>query len=407
MPFLASAVLLVVLLLAVAYLFAQVARHAGIPAPVAVTLVGIVAGEMFSVARQIQLGPLLFGLFLPALIFEATWDMDAGALWRVRRVVTILALPGVLFTAALIALCARASSSVGWGAALTLGAILTATDPIAVLALFRRMSLPAELIAIVEGESIGNDAVALVLVQTVVALVSSGAGETALGIAVLRFVYVACAGVAVGLVCAYAASRALSFVGRSIATIPVTVAVAYGSYAAASALGASGIFAVAAAGIALRAFTRASVDAAASARIERFWDLSALLANSIVFLLVGLTLRIERMFLEPALIALTVSGALAARLVLAYVFARHPVRGRDEPGWNHAIALAGLRGGLSVAMALGLPVAFPLRAAIIDAVFAVVFLTLVVQGSAIALILRRLVPSVDGGRTHVNLLSSP
>jgi CPA1 family monovalent cation:H+ antiporter len=108
-----------------------VARHAGIPAPVAVTLVGIVAGEMFSVARQIQLGPLLFGLFLPALIFEATWDMDAGALWRVRRVVTILALPGVLFTAALIALCARASSSVGWGAALTLGAILTATDPIA------------------------------------------------------------------------------------------------------------------------------------------------------------------------------------------------------------------------------------------------------------------------------------
>ena len=394
MPFPASAVLLVALLLAVAYLFAQVARHAGIPAPVAVTLVGIAAGGMFSAARQIQLGPLLFGLFLPALIFEATWNMDAAALWRVRRVVAILALPGVLFTAAAIALCARASSSVDWGAALTLGAILTATDPIAVLALFRRMSLPAELIAIVEGESIGNDAVALVLVQTVVPVVLGGVSEAALGIAVLRFAYVACAGVTVGIVCAYAASCALSFVGRSIATIPLTVAVAYGSYAAASALGASGIFAVAAAGIALRAFTRAAVDASASASIERFWDLGALLANSVVFLLVGLTLRIERMFHEPALFALTVSGAVAARLVLAYVFARRPVGGRDEPGWNHAIALAGLRGGLCIAMALGLPVAFPARAAIIDAVFAVVFLTLVVQGWVIAPIVRRLVPSV-------------
>jgi CPA1 family monovalent cation:H+ antiporter len=344
-------------------------------------------------SRQIELGPLLFGLFLPALIFESTWDMDAAALWRVRGSVAVLAFPGVLLTAASIALCARAAG-VAWGAALTLGAILAATDPIAVLGLFRKLALPVELLTIVEGESIGNDAVALVLVQTLVPLAALGAGWAAAGAAAFKFVYVACAGAALGIALAYVASRAAALLDNALAAIPLTIVVAYGSYAAAGALGASGIFAVAAAGIALRWLTRASIGAAASAGIDRFWDRSALLANAIVFLLVGLTLRLERIFNEPALIALTLLGVVAARILLAYVLARPPVRGRTASSWKHAIALAGLRGGLSLALALQLPADFPARPALIDAVFAVVFLTLVVAGWTLAPILRRVAPDL-------------
>ncbi len=385
--------LVVALLLGVAYLFARVTASAGVPAPVAVTLVGIAAGGILPSSRQIELGPLLFGLFLPALIFESTWDMDAAALRRVRGTVATLAFPGVLVTAAAIGACARASG-VSWGAALTLGAILAATDPIAVLGLFRRLSLPVDLLTIVEGESIGNDAVALVLVQTLVPLAATGIGWSIAGGALLRIAYVACAGVAVGFAFAYAASRVAARLGNALATIPLTIAVAYGSYAAAGALGASGIFAVSAAGIALRAMTRDSIGPDPSARIDRFWDRSALLANAVVFLLVGLSLRLERIFNEPALIALTLAGVVAARMLLAYVLARPAVRGPAAAGWKHAIALAGLRGGLSLAMALQLPADFPSRPALIDAVFAVVFLTLVVAGSALAPVLRRVAPGL-------------
>ncbi|MGP6157669.1 MAG: cation:proton antiporter [Vulcanimicrobiaceae bacterium] len=389
-----SDVLLVVVLLGVAFLFARVTASAGLPAPVAVTLVGIAAGGILPFSRQIELGPLLFGLFLPALIFESTWDMDAAALWRVRGTVAALAFPGVLLTAASIALCARGAGGVGWAAALTLGAILAATDPIAVLGLFRRLSLPGDLLTIVEGESIGNDAVALVLVQTLVPLAAVGVDWSAAGLAALKFVYVACAGVAVGIAFAYVASRAAALLGNALGAIPLTIVVAYGSYAAATTVSASGLFAVASAGIALRSLTRGSVGAASSERIDRFWDRSALLANAVVFLLVGLTLRLERIFNEPALIALTLLGVVAARFLLAYLIARPPVRGPEAAGWKHAIALAGLRGGLSLAMALQLPAGFPSRPALIDAVFAIVFLTLVVAGWLLAPILRRAAPGL-------------
>jgi len=354
--------------------------------------VGIAAGGILPFSRQIELGPLLFGLFLPALIFESTWDMDASALWRVRGTVAALAFPGVLVTAAAIGLCARAAG-VGWGAALTLGAILSATDPIAVLGIFRKLSLPVDLLTIVEGESIGNDAIALVLVQTIVPLAAAGVVWSAAGGAALKFAFVACAGVAAGLAFAYLASRAAPLLGGTLA-IPLTIVVAYGSYAAASAIGASGIFAVSAAGIALRSLTRGSIGPAASERIDRFWDRSALLANAVVFLLVGLTLRLERIFNEPVLIGLTLLGVVASRVFLAYVLARPAVRGRAAAGWKHAIALAGLRGGLSLAMALQLRADFPARPALIDAVFAVVFLTLVVAGWVLGPVLRRVAPAL-------------
>ena len=375
----------VVALLAVAFLFAQVAVHAGIPAPVAIVLVGIAAGGMLPGDLQITLTPATLALFLPALIFEGAWDLDAGALRRAAVAIAVLAVPGVLVTATAIGGAGALAGGMTLAGAFALGAILSATDPVAVLALFRKLNVPPDLLAIVEGESIANDGVAAVLVGSALLLASGGANTVAL---IWNAGYATVAGIGIGIAAALLGTPILRRIREPSVGIVVTLAVAYGAYAIATVAGASGIFASAAAGVAL---PRLALDKNEIRSIEHFWDTAAFLANAVVFLLVGLSLRLERIFNEPRLLLATVVAVIAARLLLAYLLV--PVRGGpDGPqrGWREAIALAGVRGGLSLALALGLPRSFPNRAEIVDAVFAVVFLTLVVQGWLLAPMLRRI-----------------
>jgi CPA1 family monovalent cation:H+ antiporter len=374
----------VLILLAAAFLFAQIAYHAGVPPAVAIVLVGIAAGGMLPGDLQITLTPATLALFLPALIFEGAWDLDARALRRAGSAILVLAVPGVLFGAAVIASAGYAAGGLTLVGAWALGAILSATDPVAVLALFRRLNVPPDLLAIVEGESIANDGVAAVLVGTALLLAAGGTNP-------LRMAGTACyaafAGIGFGGAAAALGAPLLRRFRSPAVGIAVTLGVAYGAYAVATAAGASGIFASAAAGVAL---PRLGLDKGEVRAIERFWDTTAFGANAVVFLLVGLNLRLTRIFAEPRLFVAVVLAVVGSRAVLAYVLLPLGRRAGAEAGWPHAIALAGLRGGLSLALALGLPRAFPNRAQILDAVFAVVFLTLVVQGSLLAPLLRRI-----------------
>jgi CPA1 family monovalent cation:H+ antiporter len=379
-------VAVVVALLAVAYLFTQIAVHAGLPPAAAIVLVGIAAGGMLPHALQIELTPGALALFLPALIFEAAWSVDAAALRRTAWAIAVLALPGVLFTGGVVAAAAVLGGGLALPAALALGAILSATDPVAVLALFRALDVPTDLLTIVEGESIANDGVAAVLAQTIVA---AGIASTPFAFAagLREFAYTCGAGIALGAAVAVLGTPLLRRFRAPWIGIAVTLAVAYGSYALASVAGASGILASAAAGVALPtlAFDKAEVRA-----IARFWDGTAFVANAVVFLLVGLSLRLDRVFGEPLLFASVAAAVIASRAVLAYAIVPLGGAAGVRPGWRHAIALAGVRGGLSLALALGLPRAFPDRPAVVDAVFAIVFLTIVVQGWTLAPLLRRI-----------------
>ncbi len=371
-------------LLLVAYLFAQVASHAGLPPAAAIVLVGIAAAGMLPPTLQYSLTPGVLALFLPALIFEGAWDIDASALRRVAVAIALLAVPGVVLTALAIAAAGKLAG-LTLAAALALGAILSATDPVAVLALFRTLSVPVDLLTIVEGESIANDGVAVVLLQGVMTFASS-AGVPGVWRELGTLAYVSLAGVLTGVAVAALGTPLLRRWQTPWVGIVTTLAVAYGSYGLASAIGASGIFASAAAGIALPAF---ALEKGERRAVERFWDGTALVANGFVFLLVGLSLKLERIFHEPLLLLATLAAVVLVRGVLAHVLV--PLAGKlvKARGWQHAIALAGVRGGLSLALALGLPYDFPNRAQIIDAVFAVVFTTLVVQGWLLAPLLRR------------------
>lgn len=373
----------IAVLLGAAALLSRLASEAGLPAPAATVLVGVAAAGMLPHALHIALTPAILALFLPALIFEAAWASDAHMLRGAAVAIGVLAVPGVVLTALAIAGGAAFASGFALPAALALGTILSATDPVAVLALFRKLNVPVHLLTIVEGESIAHDGVAVVLLQAVTPLAGPGIPAP---IGVLgHMAYVSGAGVLVGIVIATVARTILHADVRPWGKIAVTLVVAYGSYGAASFLGASGILASAAAGIALPALARSE-----QLTIERFWDRTAGFANAVVFLLTGLSVQFARIFNEPLLLGVTLAAVLASRGLLAYALV--PLCGptTERRAWRHAIALAGLRGGLSLALALGLPAEFPNRAQIIDAVFAVVFLTIVVQSWALAPLIRRL-----------------
>ncbi len=375
----------IVALLSVALVVSVAAERLGVPFVVALLLV---AAPVQLPGTPSQFGPALIFVFLPALIFEAAWNIDAASLRRNWLAVSVLAIPGVIVTAFLVAGGLALSGQMPFVPALLLGAILAATDPIAVIAVFRRLDVPLELATIVEGESLLNDGAAIVLYGVVVELLTgSHAAPTALGIA-WTAISVAVGGAFAGLVIAAVVARLLRGTANAQLQVVGTIVAAFGSYLLADEFHFSGIFAAVVAGIALRAFPRfpsreASVD------VDRFWSVLSFLANAFVFTLMGLRIEFARILEEPLLVLLTLALVTLARLLLAYVAL--PLATKNlEKKWRPVIAISGMRGALSVALVIGLPADIPYRQQLVDTVFGVVFVTLVAQGLSVGPLISRL-----------------
>ena len=322
-------------------------------------------------------------VFIPALIFEAAWHLRIAELRSHWRSVALLIVPGVPITAAIVS---AAVFLVGTPlpAALVLGAILSATDPIAVVAIFRRLQIPASLMTIVEGESLFNDAVAVVLYRVVIVAAATGAfaapATRLLAAAALGSVLSLAAGAALGAVAGWS-SR---LVQNRWAQLAFSVAGAYAAYILCDELKGSGIFAVIAFGVAMRRTLRA--DVSLSATLDRSWHRIGTLANGALFLLMGTALDPLRLSLVPLLIVVTLLAVFAARSFLAYAllaFVRLPVT------WKNLVRVAGMRGALSLALALALPPEFPERGAIQLATFAVVIATVLLGAFTLEHRLRR------------------
>ena len=387
MHVLEDGVTVIVALLGAAVLVSVIAERIGFPYVVALLLI---ATPLEIAHVPDEFGPALLFVFLPALVFEAAWNVDLRGLQRRWVAIAVLAIPGVLLTAVLVAAGLSLARLMPFVPALLLGAILGATDPIAVIAVFRRLSVPTDLATIVEGESLFNDGAAIVLYGVVLAAVT--AGHVAHGPAqiALDALEVSLGGAAIGFV----AAVVVAFVMRGITDTPLqivgTIVAAYGAYLIADKPHLSGIFAAVVAGISLRTFRRFPSSEAASFGVERFWAVLAFIANLLVFVLMGLRIEFARIFHEPVLVLLTLALVTLARIVLGYVALPLASIGKRYAGWQPVVALSGMRGALSVALVIGLPADVPYRSQLLDAVFGVVFLTLVVQGLSIGPVLARL-----------------
>jgi len=341
---------------------------------IAVTIAAGVVVGIFEPGRfEYVLGYATLYVFLPPLLFEAAWNLSYRAIARQWPAIVTLAGPGVLVTALIVA-GALSIVRVDFGSALLMGAILSATDPIAVIAIFRSLKTPKTLVTIVECESLFNDGVAVVLYRGVLAAIALGTanGQT-LGVVSLQALGGVAGGIVLGVALAFAVARILRGSLRTGFQIAGTIVCAYGSYFAADRLHLSGIFATIACGIALRYFERRWITLTIAGDLNHFWDLAAVAANALVFFLVGAALQIGQVAREPAfivacLVAIALSRFAVAALLLPASYPR---------SWLDVVRIAGVRGALSIALALAVPASVPYRQAMIDASFVVAIATII------------------------------
>jgi CPA1 family monovalent cation:H+ antiporter len=350
-----------------------------------VVALGILYGLIEPGRLAYALGHATLYVFLPALLFEAAWSLNYRTILRHWGAIALLAVPGVLLTALIVA-GALAVVRVPFGPALLTGAILSATDPIAVVAMFRRLNVPQSLATIVECEALFNDAVAVALYRAVLVSLALGTASTgAVAVVTSSVIGGAAGGVALGVFVAFVVAHLMRREGGAKLQMAATLLCAYGTYFAADYLRLSGIFATIACGIALRYFERSWITLNIAEEVDRFWEASAFLANVAVFFMVGAALQIGRVAHEPLFTVTCIVAVIAARVVVAQLLFLSPYP-RD---WIAVVHVAGMRGGLSLALALAIPSSISYRQTIIDATFAVALATLAASSLTIVPVVQR------------------
>ena len=350
--------------------------------PLRYILALVAAGVVYGILQPGRLtyafGETTLYVFLPPLLFEAAWNLNYRAIRRQWLAIATLVGPGVIATALIIA-GALTIVRVPFIVALLTGAILSATDPIAVVAIFRRLKVPRTLATIVECESLFNDAVAVVLYRAVLLVIADGIHPEAIGRVAVSSLAGAAGGVALGIVFAFAVARLLRRRAGDVLQILATLLCAYGSYFLAEYLHLSSIFAAITCGIALRYFERSWITLTIAEEVERFWDIAALVANTLVFFLVGAALHIGIVGQNPLFVIMTIVGLVLSRYVVGGLLL--PAGFPRE--WLDVVRVAGLRSALPLALAIALPPSIPYRASIIGATFAAALATLAFSATVV------------------------
>jgi monovalent cation/hydrogen antiporter len=396
--------LLLALMVAVAGL-SVLARLVRVPYPILLVLGGLALGFVPGMP-EVELPPeLVLVAFLPPLLYWSGFFSSPRDLRRDARTISLLAVGLVLAPAAAVAVAAKAMvDEMTWPVAFALGAIVSPTDPLAASAIGRRLGVPRRLLTVLEGESLVNDATALVAYR--VAVTAAVTGSFVAWQAGLRFVVGAAGGAAVGLAVGWLVAEVRRRLDEPVVEIVISVFSGYAAYLPAELLGVSGVLAAVTAGLYLG--WRAPELASAATRLLgfSFWEVLVYLANAVLFILVGLQLRPILEDLDGTAVAVLVGqGALVSAVVvgvrLAWGFSvpylvrlvdRRPSQRMRRVGARERLMLgwSGMRGAVSLAAALALPRDFPLRNLILFLTFSVIFATLVVQGLTLPALIRRL-----------------
>jgi CPA1 family monovalent cation:H+ antiporter len=403
------------LLVAVAGLSA-LARRLSVPYPIVLVLGGALLGFVPGLP-EVKLNPeVVLVVFLPPLLYGSSIYANVEDFRASMRGLTLNSVGLVLVTMVAVAVAAHAIvPGLPWEAAFVLGAIVSPTDPLAAATIMRRLDAPRRLISSIEGEGLFNDATALVAYRVAVAAVV--AGSFSLADAGLRFVLSAAGGVAIGLAVGWLVAAIRKRTVDAQVSVTISLLTGYAAFIPADAIGASGILAVVTAGIYMG--IRAPRILAPRTRLQGYfvWDILDFLVNAILFVLIGLQLRSVTDGLggysggELAGYALVVTAAVVLTRLVWFFTTPYLIRLLDRRPSQRArrrsartrlvVAWSGMRGAVSLAVALALPLTtdagarFPQRDLIIFLTFGVIFFTLVVQGLSLPALIRRL--RIDDG----------
>ncbi len=388
----------VVLLFAIAMGVAMVTRRLPIPYTVALVIVGLMLGATRIVPAPHLTKELLYVALLPGLLFEAAFHLDARDFWRDKVTIVGLAVPGVLVSIALTtALLSVAAGAVGlptsfsWRGALVFSALIAATDPIAVVALFRTLGAPKRLVVVVEAESLLNDGTAVVFYAMALGL-ATGSGVSAWG-ATAEFARVVGLGLLVGAALGFGISELIARIDDPLVEITLTTIAAYGSFVLAEQLRASGVLATVTAGVLCGSYgAPRGMSASTRIAVQSFWSYVAFALNSFVFLLIGFQVEIKRLLYAWGAILFAYAAVMATRAAIVFLMASATRRTREAAPWSYSVIVAwgGLRGALSMVLALSLAEGFPGRELVEELTFGVVLLSILVNGVTVGPLLRRL-----------------
>ncbi len=396
-----------ILLFVVATAVAIAVQRLAVPYTVALVFTGLVLGLLHIFEAPHLTKALLFGVFLPGLLFEAAFHIEIKQFWRNRFAVTSLALPGVVAAIALTAIILTPVANLlqfvqgfTWKYALVFGAIISATDPIAVVAIFKSLGVPKRLAVLLEGESLLNDGTAIVFFTLSVALVT-GAVVT-VGDLAFAFVKIVGVGALIGTGVGLAASQVIRQVDDPMIEITLTTIAAYGSFLAAEHFGYSGVIATVLAGMLCGNYgARTGMSPSTRVAVETFWEYLVFALNSIVFLLIGLEVHFQALLAswQAILVAYLVVTGGRALIIFIVTLLLQKTRERIPRTWSVVLTWGGLRGGLPMVLVLSLPKDFPHRELLISMTFGVVILSILVHGLTMTPLLRWL-GIVRGHREH-------
>ncbi|MFV2038640.1 MAG: Na+/H+ antiporter [Acidimicrobiales bacterium] len=385
---------LIVALMLVAALVGIGANRLRLPYTVALVGVGLMLG-IAGVFTEISLtSDLILLVFLPPLLFEGAINMDLADMVLRWKQIALLASVGTFISAAFIAFALMLVPGMEVEFAILLAVILAPTDPVSVLAIFKEHGVGTGLRTLMEGESIFNDALAIVLYLIAVD-VAFGDEAVTVRDAVVEFGVEIVVGVAVGTLVGFVAHRLMSSLDDHLVEITLSLVTAYGAYLLADRLEGSGVIAVVAGGLLVGNYgTNFSMSASSRVALLEFWEVLAFLANSALFLLMGLEFDIQD--LQGRTLTVTLSaivGMLIGRALIAFGLLQVFRNSHEAPvpkTWQLAVFWGGLRGSIPIALVLGLPDRSFAGIDAVAVVFGVVMFSLLVQGVTYKPVLDRL-----------------
>jgi CPA1 family monovalent cation:H+ antiporter len=363
-----------------------------IPYTLLLVIVGL--GLALADVRLVNLSPeLILFIFLPPLLFEAAWNLKWSRLKEDIIPICLYAVFGVVISVAGVAIGLNQLTGLSLTTALLIGASLSATDPVSVTALFRELGVGKRLTTLMEGESLFNDGMAVVAFGFLVAF-SLGITNLALGPILTQFITVVGIGLGTGGLIGFGISYLTQRFDLPLVEQSLTLVAAYGTYLITENLGGSGVIGVVTTGLILGNFgSRIGMNPRTRIIVSEFWEFLAFFVNSIVFLLIGDQIRFAILGENLGVIAVTIAAVILTRAITIYglgslsnrlAHSEIPLPDQTVLWWG------GLRGAVSIALALSVPESLPGRELVIATVFGTVLFTLLVQGLTIQPVLKTL-----------------
>lgn len=383
-------VTILIILLLIATAVALVTQRLKIPYATGLVLAGLPITTVLS--RRIGLDPsLVLNLFLPILIFEAAINTDIRRLRSTVKSIALLAGPGSVLSSAIIAVFVKYGLQLDWIPALLIGVILANTDTVSMIAVFKEIRVPSRLSTIVEGETLFNDAAALISFNLL--LVINTTGSLTLVQGVRELLLVAIGGALVGGILGYLSLPIFLRLNDPLSSLLLTVALALGTYQIGQFLGVSGAVAVVIAGL---IFGNLGLPRSSSASdritLFSFWEYAGFSVNTFIFLLIGIEINPVSLWnILPSILFVILAYQLGR--ILSVYFLLVGLRWFDRPiplRWQHVLVFGNIKGSLSMALAVAMPLTLTGRDFLIQLVFGSVLFSLVVQGLALPWLIRRL-----------------